>query len=126
MTDVTDQTFIDLEKRFNEAMVSNDVAQIAACISDDWSLITPESGPVSREGMLGAIASGVLSHDMMTKTVARVKVYGDVAIVTGRGQNTGTFKGELIAADEWITDVYLLVEDQWLCVLTHLSPAMMP
>ena len=110
------------EDAFNAAMVSNDVAQIAACISDDWVLITPEVGPVSREGMLAAIASGTLTHATMTKDIGSVRVYGDTAIVSGRGQNTGTFRGQPISADEWITDVYRLVEGRWLCVLTHLTP----
>lgn len=114
--------FTALEDAFNAAMVSNDVAQIAACISDDWVLITPEVGPVSREGMLAAIASGTLTHATMTKDIGSVRVYGDTAIVSGRGQNTGTFRGQPISADEWITDVYRLVEGRWLCVLTHLTP----
>ena len=46
-----------------------------------------------------------------------------IAVVTGRGQNTGTFNGQPIAADEWITDVYRKVDGRWLCVLTHLTPA---
>ena len=114
--------FTALEDAFNAAMVSNDVAQIAACISDDWVLITPEVGPVSREGMLAAIASGTLTHASMTKDIGSVRVYGDTAIVSGRGQNTGTFRGQPISADEWITDIYRLVEGRWLCVLTHLTP----
>ena len=113
--------FAALEDAFNGAMISNDVDRIAACISDDWVLITPEVGPVSREGMLGAIASGTLTHATMTKDVGLVRVYGDTAIVSGRGQNTGTFRGQPISADEWITDVYRLVEGRWLCVLTHLT-----
>jgi len=116
--------FTEIENAFNDAMVSNDVNRIADCISDDWVLVTPEVGPVSREGMLEAIASGRLTHDMMVKTIARAKIYGDMAVVTGRGQNTGTFRGAPIAADEWITDVYRRVEGRWLCVLTHLTPAM--
>ena len=112
------------EDAFNAAMISNDVARIADCISDDWVLVTPEVGPVSREGMLSAIASGVLSHETMTKSISRVKVYGDMAVVTGRGQNTGTFRGEAIEADEWITDIYRKVDGEWKCVLTHLSPAL--
>ncbi|MDB5524221.1 MAG: hypothetical protein JWM58_1984 [Rhizobium sp.] len=112
------------EDAFNAAMTSNDVGLIANCISDDWVLVTPEVGPVSREGMLSAIESGVLSHDTMTKKIARVKVYGDVAVVTGRGQNTGTFRGEAIKADEWITDIYRKMDGEWKCVLTHLSPAL--
>jgi ketosteroid isomerase-like protein len=115
--------FTTIENAFNDAMVSNDIARIADCISDDWVLVTPEVGPVSREGMLAAISSGTLSHDMMVKRLARVKVYGDMAVVTGRGQNTGLFKGDPIRADEWITDVYRRLDGKWRCVLTHLTPA---
>ena len=60
-----------------------------------------------------------LSHDTMTKDVTRVKVYGDIALVTGRSRNTGCFNGQRIAADEWITDVYRRVDGRWLCLLTH-------
>jgi ketosteroid isomerase-like protein len=115
--------FQAIEDRFNEAMVSNDVARIAECISDDWVLVTPEKGPIGREAILQVIGSGVLAHDSMSKQVVRAKVYGDVAIVTGRGRNTGTFRGEPISADEWITDIYCFAQGRWRCVLTHLTPA---
>ena len=118
------EEFTEIEDAFNAAMVSNDIGRIADCISDDWVLVTPEVGPVSREGMLEAIASGRLTHDMMVKTLVRAKVYGDMAVVTGRGRNTGTFRGEPIAADEWITDIYRRIDGRWRCVLTHLTPAM--
>jgi len=117
------ETFQAIEDTFNEAMVSNDVARISACISDDWVLVTPEKGPIEREAILQVIGSGMLAHDSMTKEVLRAKLYGDVAVVTGRGRNTGTFRGGPISADEWITDVYRLSEGRWRCVLTHLTPA---
>lgn len=123
MSDPAFEELAQVEDRFNHAMVSNDVTQIAACVSDDWVLVTPEAGVVTRSRILRAIESGALSHATMTKDVARVKIYGDVAIVTGRGQNTGVFMGQPIAADEWITDVYRKVDGRWLCVLTHLTPA---
>jgi ketosteroid isomerase-like protein len=118
-----DAEFTALEDAFNGAMISNDVDRIAACISDDWVLITPEVGPVSREGMLAAIASGTLTHQTMSKKIGTVRVYGDTAIVSGRGQNTGTFRGDAISADEWVTDIYHKIDGRWLCVLTHLTPA---
>lgn len=116
--------FEQLEERFNQAMTSNDIDRIAACITDDWVLVTPERGPVSREAVLAAIGSGLLSHTTMTKSITRVAVYGDVALVTGRGKNTGTFRNEPIAADEWITDVYRWNSEGWRCVLTHLTPSL--
>jgi len=117
------QTFQAIEDRFNAAMVSNDVARIAECTADDWVLVTPEKGPIGREAILQAVGSGLLAHDSMTKQVLRAQVYGEVAVVTGRGTNTGTFRGEPISADEWITDVYRYAQGQWRCVLTHLTPA---
>lgn len=112
-----------VEEAFNRAIVSNDVAKISACISEDWVLVTPETGPVPRERFLHAVAQGVLSHDSMTKDIGRIRVYGDVAVVTGRGRNTGMFKGKPISADEWVTDIYVRSGDRWICVLTHLTPA---
>ena len=113
---------VRVEENFNRAMVSNDVSRISACIADDWVLVTPEVGVVPRSRILHAIESRELSHDTMTKTAGRVRVYGDVAVVTARGQNTGYFRGQRICADEWITDVYRKIDGRWLCVLTHLTP----
>ena len=121
---MTDEDRLEVaELSFNEAMVSNDTARIMECIADEWVLVTPERGVIAGSDVLGLIASGDLTHDMMTKSTSRVHVMGDVATVTGRGQNSGTFRGAPIAADEWITDVYQRRGDRWLCVMTHLTPA---
>ena len=113
---------IQLEERFNRAMVSNDVEAIAKCITDDWILVTPESGPVPRSRILDVIKSGKLTHSSMTKTATHAAVVGDMAWITGRGQNTATFDGTPIEADEYVTDIYRKVGDEWLCMLTHLTP----
>jgi len=111
-----------IEEDFNRAMVSNDVVRISACVADDWVLVTPEAGVLPRLRILHVIETGELSHDTMTKEVGRVRVYGDIAVVTARGRNTGQYRGQRISADEWVTDVYRKVEGRWLCVLTHLTP----
>lgn len=112
-----------VEERFNQAIVSNDVAEISACISSDWVLVTPEAGPVLGAKFLQAVEQGILIHNSMSKDISRIRVHGNVAIVTGRGRNTGMFKGDPISADEWVTDVYVKTGDRWLCVLTQLTPA---
>ena len=111
------------EQAFNAAMVSNDAERIAACITPGWVLVTPGRGPVPAAAMLQAIASGVLSHDDMEKRTHHMHLMGDVATVTGRGRNSGTFRGAPISADEWVTDVCRRLDGRWRCVLTHLSPA---
>lgn len=111
-----------VEEMFNEAMISNDVARIRACVADDWVLVTPEAGVVPLARLLHVIEAGELSHDSMIKDVVRARVYGDTAVVTSRGRNTGMFRGVAISADEWVTDIYQRVSGRWLCTLTHLTP----
>ena len=96
--------------------------QLSRCITDDWILVTPEAGPVPRSRILDVIGSGLLSHATMTKVATHACVAGDIAWVTGRGQNTGTFDGKPMAADEYITDIYRKVDGTWRCMLTHLTP----
>ncbi len=116
------QFLADLEERFNAAMISNDVKRIAECITADWLLATPEAGPIPRARILEVIGSGRLTHSSMTKVATYAAVVGDMAWITGRGQNAGTFNGAPIQADEYITDIYRRIGDTWFCMLTHLTP----
>lgn len=114
--------FQHIEDNFNRAVVTNDIAEIKKCITSDWVLVDSQGGIIPQERFFEVLKQGLLSHSAMSKEVLRVKMYGGVALVTGRGQNTGTWQGEPMEADEWITDVYKKDGDEWLCVMTHLTP----
>ncbi len=114
--------FHGIEENFNQAVISNKVEEIKKCITKDWVLVDSQGGIIPQEGFFQVLEQGLLSHSTMTKEILRVKVYGNIALVTGRGQNTGSWKGQPLEADEWITDVYKKENDKWLCVLTHLTP----
>jgi ketosteroid isomerase-like protein len=114
--------FQEIENNFNQAVISNNIEEIKKCITSDWVLVDSQGGIIAQERFFSVLEQGLLSHSTMTKEVLRVKVYGDIALVTGRGQNTGTWQEQPMEADEWITDVYKRENDKWLCVLTHLTP----
>lgn len=114
--------FLDIENNFNIAVISNSVDEIKKCVTSDWVLVDSQGGIIPQESFFNVLKQGQLSHSSMTKEILRIKVYGDIALVTGRGQNTGTWQGYPMEADEWITDVYKKENDKWLCVLTHLTP----
>lgn len=116
------QQFQQIEDNFNKAVVSNDIEEIKKCITSDWVLVDSQGGIIPQERFFGVLEQGLLSHSTMIKEVLRVKTYGDIALVTGRGQNTGAWQGKSMEADEWITDVYKKENDLWLCILTHLTP----
>ncbi len=111
-----------IEDAFNKAVISNDSEKILACVSEDWVIVDPQNGIIPGERFLSVVKQGVLKHSSMTKEILRVKVYGNIALVTGRGKNTGTFNAQAFEMDEWVTDIYENKNDKWICVLTHLTP----
>lgn len=114
--------FQTIENKFNEAVVSNNLNEISKCISADWVIVDAQGGIIPKERFYYVVEQGLLKHTTMTKEILRVKVYDNIALVTGRGENTGTWEGEPMQADEWITDVYKKENGKWVCVLTHLTP----
>jgi hypothetical protein len=80
-------TFQTIEDAFCRAIVSNDVGIIKDFISDEWVMIDPQGGIVSRERFLGVVEKGLLSHQTMSKEVLRVKRYDNIVVVTGRGKS---------------------------------------
>jgi ketosteroid isomerase-like protein len=126
MRNMTDEQlmkqFQHIVENFNAAVISNNVDNIKKCVTADWVLVDSQGGIIPQERFFNVLEQGLLSHSTMTKHILRVKVYENIALVTGRGQNTGTWQGEPLQADEWITDVYIKENDTWLCVLTHLTP----
>ncbi len=114
--------FQQIEDNFNLAVISNKVDEIKKCVTRDWVLVDSQGGVIPQDGFFKVLEQGLFFHSTMTKEVLRVKVYGDIALVTGRGQNTGFWQGQSLEADEWITEVYKKEDEQWLCVLTHLTP----
>jgi ketosteroid isomerase-like protein len=116
------EEFQKIEDNFNRAVISNNVDEIKKCVTEDWVLVDSQGGIIPSAKFYYVLEQGLLSHSSMSKQVLRVKLYNDIALVTGRGQNTGLWQGQPMKADEWITDVYKKENDQWLCVLTHLTP----
>jgi uncharacterized protein (TIGR02246 family) len=117
-----DEEITTFVHRWAEAIVANDVEQIARFTTEDWVLVdTP--GPITRDTFHAVVASGMLRHDTMTHDVLDIRRLGpDVAVVRTHGRNSGSFQGQPIEADEWTTDILVRSGDGWRCMLTQLTP----
>ncbi|MEU4332017.1 DUF4440 domain-containing protein [Nonomuraea dietziae] len=69
------------------------------------------------------LASSANSGLFLTESPARIRVYGDTALFTGRFRNTAHHLGRRFDADEWTTDVIVRRQGRWLCVLSRITAA---
>ncbi len=116
------QELLKLGADWAEAMVANDAERIGSYMADDWVIVS-ERGISTKEDFLGHVRSGALTHSAfeMKGNYARVKVYGDTAVMSIRVVNTAHFGGQQFDADEWTSDVFIKRDGRWLCVLSHIT-----
>jgi ketosteroid isomerase-like protein len=117
------QEILDLAEAWARALISNDARAIGSFMADDW-VIVGKNGITGKRDFLPFIESGDLTHEAMDLVgEARVQIYGDAAVLTGRVTNNGHFRGEAFSADEWTTDVFARgAENRWVGVLSHITP----
>jgi ketosteroid isomerase-like protein len=120
-TDAAAADLIALEKQFAEAIIKADVDALNKIVSEDWIIIGPEGAVVSKSGFLVVVRSGALAHSSMESDEARVRVYGDTAIVTARVASAGAYQGQPFTTRERSTDVFVRQHGHWKCVLTQLT-----
>ena len=103
-------------------MVANDADRIGSFMGDEWVIVS-ERGISGKEHFLQFVRSGQLTHSSFEMSGdARVKIYGETAVLTCRIINIAHFAGQRFDADEWTTDVFVRREGRWLCVLSHITP----
>jgi len=121
--DAVRQESLNFAGSWAKAIVSNDAEAISGFMSEDW-VIVGENGVTNKPDFLSRVASGDLTHETMEMVgEARVKIYGDTAVLTARVTNNGHYKNQPFSADEWTTDVFRRLENCWSCVLSHVTPS---
>ena len=93
-------------------------------MSDDWVMVS-WNGIAEKPHFLSYVESGDLTHSAMEMIdgTARIRFYGDTAVLTARVTNTAHYKGAEFPADEWTTDVFVKMNGEWKCVLSHITAA---
>ena len=105
---------------WSAAIVADDPEAIGRFAEPDWVLIG-ENGVFPREQFLDSVATGRITHHMMSHEIHDVRIYGDVAVVLTRGRNTGAYDGEEFELDEWTTEVFVRRDGGRKCSVTHLT-----
>ncbi len=116
-----EEELIGVAHAWDQAMVANDPEAIGAYMADDWIIIGPDGSVGDKATFLELVRSGKLLHDVMESHDLKVRVYGDTAVVTGRGISGGQYQGESFYLVERASCVFVRQQGRWRCVLTHLS-----
>jgi hypothetical protein len=107
-----------VEQQRLRALVGADVEVAARLHADDFQLINPLGGSLSKFDYMGAIASGEIDYLVWEPGTIEVKLYGDVAVIRYQAELQIKVKAipDAPSGRFWHTDVYEKRNGAWLVV----------
>jgi len=112
------------ERERLRALVIGDVQRAAQLHTDDFQLINPLGGALSKEQYLGGISTGQIRYLYWEPDNIAVRLYGEVAVIRYRSQLEIVVQGHHIPRQGyWHTDLYERHGTQWQVVWSHATTA---
>jgi hypothetical protein len=103
-----------------KAFRDNDPDGITRWLDTGWAVISGTGGVGEGPSVFpDGIRSGYLTRKTMELSEPRVRLFGDMALVTTKLKTSGMFQGKPFDVVERQTDVLRWANGGWKCVLTH-------
>jgi ketosteroid isomerase-like protein len=116
-----EQELIKLENSWNDAMVKHDWAFLEQILAADYTG-TSSDGIVSTKAQeIATLKSGDSVVKYAVGDDFKVRIYGDVAVVTFLYTSKGESKGKDTSGQFRITDTWVKHAGRWQCVADHAS-----
>jgi ketosteroid isomerase-like protein len=111
----------EIEKQSAAALVSGDVQALGSIFAEEWILVGPAGEVMSRQQIFGQLSSGDMKFSSYELGEMVIRIFGDTAVVVGRGSPRGTWHGEKFEDKEVFSDTFVRVGGKWRCVMSHSS-----
>jgi ketosteroid isomerase-like protein len=116
-TPAPEDTIRALESRRAEALLKADVQALSNLVADDFVEISRLGQLRTKADNVRDIASGDLKLSAVRYEDLTVRVYGDVAVLTGIADNVGTARGIPFSGKVRYTRVFVRRDGRWQAVL---------
>jgi ketosteroid isomerase-like protein len=114
---------IAAEQEYARALRENDADAVARILADDWDVVSSDGGwgEEIKKSFVDSIRSGRFTRKTMEISDIKVRLHGNVAIVTERVSTSGTFgaKDQAFDVKEVQTDVLVWSDEGWKSIVTH-------
>jgi ketosteroid isomerase-like protein len=107
---------------WDKAIVRKDRAAIEANMADDFRQIDGAGNVETRQSFVDDLVSPDLRIDPYAVEDFDVRLYGDVALLSGRTRMTGAYQGKPFTSHYRYIDIYVRRDGAWKIVSVQISP----
>ena len=111
---------VELEQQLAQAWVLRDRGFIDDVLAAEWTVTDPSGRVLTKQQVLDeTFSSDERTIDSMTVDEIVVRLFGTVAVATGRTRAAGSYKGERASVELRFTDVLQKLGDRWRFVVSQ-------
>ena len=115
-----------LEDAWVNAIVHKDIKVLDRVLADDFGGISPNGYRYTKEEAIADIQTGSYVVQSMVLDTVKVRVIGDMAIVTFYQNETSKFGDENCSGRYAFTDVWVKRDGNWQAVASQGTPVVLP
>ncbi len=112
-TSGAEQQLIRLNNLYDSALVRNDTTTLMNLYADDFIYTNPEGKVLSKGEQITSIAVSEIKWETGRSQDVKVKLYGNMAVMTGAFFATGNFRGNPLTIHERFTAVWTKKDTSW-------------
>jgi uncharacterized protein (TIGR02246 family) len=116
-----EQELIQLKHDIGRAYVKRDAAALERLYADDYTVTDAAGETTSKVQEIERMKTGTAVYEATTYDDVKVRVYGDTAIVAGRGTVKGRGTSGAFHTEYRSTNVFVKRSGRWQVVAAHLS-----
>jgi ketosteroid isomerase-like protein len=110
---------IALEHSWNQAELQHAPSALDLFLSDDFIITQPDGSLMNKQQFKDSVADKNYHYDVLTSSDFKVRILGDIAVVTGSYHEKGKDKRVPFERRGRFTDTWLFQRGKWMCVASH-------
>ena len=108
-----------IEHQLVRAWIDGDRKTVDSILASDWSVIDLTGHVLTRTQVMQELGSGDRRIESGSVDDLNVRMFGGIAIVTGRSVLSGTYKGKRASVTQRFTDVFARRDGRWQVVASQ-------
>lgn len=108
-----DARILEVEKKWTDAYKQHDISTMTALLAEDVIVTVEDGRTFGRIGYISHTVDSSVQVDVAEESDVKVRMHGNVAVVTGAYHETGTAKGKRYEYHDRFTDVWMKTNGQW-------------
>ena len=110
-----------LEKKWTESYKHREISILASLLADDFVITVEDGNTYGKEGYISHSADSSVHVETAELSELKVRMHGNVAVVTGAYHERGESKGKRYEYRDRLTDVWMKVGGTWQVISSHYS-----